>query len=135
MAYATFSEFTAAGLPPAAVSGIPQSAVDACLAQASGVADSYLRKRYTLPLTAPYDAALVRCVIDVAVYLVMRRRGIQPESATDVAIRMGYQDALAWLGLVATGEVEIASGPTVGDPQVASRAELGWAEWATGEEL
>ncbi len=135
MSYATFPEFTAAGLPPAAVSGIPQSAVEACLAQASGVADSYLRKRYTLPLTAPYDVALVRCVIDVAVYLVMRRRGIQPESATDVVIRMGYQDALAWLGLVATGEVEINNGPTIGDPQVASREELGWADWATGEEL
>lgn len=136
--YATFAEFTAAGLPPAAVSGIPQAAVEACLVQASGVADSYLRKRYALPLVAPYDSALVRCVIDITVYLVMRRRGIQPESATDVAIRMGYTDALAWLGLVAVGEVEIATaptgvGPTLGDPLVASRDELGWSEWATGE--
>lgn len=138
MLIATYADFIAAGLPPAAVSGISQTVVEACLAQAAGVAISYLRKRYVTPLVAPFDDVLVRATIDIAAYYVIRRRGYSPESSPDAAIRQAYQDALDWLSKVSTGDVEIATapddaGPTLGDPLVSSRDELGWTEWATGE--
>ena len=52
MAYAERTHLAQWGLPSTALSAIPTGTQDAALASASAKADSYLRARYALPLSA-----------------------------------------------------------------------------------
>lgn len=69
------------------------------LADADAIADTYIGRRYTLPL-ASTPAALVTAAAQLAFYYLHRDR------PTDEA-RRDYEDALAWLKDVAAGRAEL----------------------------
>jgi phage gp36-like protein len=80
---------------------IDTSAVDRILADASGLIDSYLAQRYTLPLTVVPDI-IKRLSIDIAVYWLAIDGG---GAATDDK-RQRYEDAVDWLKMVANGKID-----------------------------
>lgn len=73
--------------------------LEEALKDASGVMDSYLARRYTLPL-ATIPAVLVECCADLAIYRLMRLRPLG--SLEDAKERS--EAALAWLKDLASGK-------------------------------
>lgn len=103
--YATLEEFADGGLPPAALEDVGSDIRTDAIEKASGLADSYLAKRFTLPLTSWGDA-LTRAVIDIAACDLLMRRGFNPSSGSDQAILDRCNGALDWLKDVAKGNVD-----------------------------
>lgn len=106
----------------------------ACV-RASGLADSYLAKRLVLPLVSWGDD-LRSMVSDIARWRALKDRGFDPSNVGDGTIIQAKKDAMAWLALVSTGEVELVgatdSSPTVEEasPLVESDTPAGW-QWST----
>lgn len=73
---------------------------------ASGEADSYIRKRYRLPLIS-WGQDLRSAVRRMARYYALGERGFDPTKPADQAIVGQYRDAIAWLKQVGTGEAEL----------------------------
>ena len=104
MAYATPSDLARLGVAAAALSDVPVPDQEAALDAASRLADSYLARRYRLPLVSWGDD-LKRAVALIAAYDLIAVRGFAPEGA-DEHLRLRYEDAIRWLEQVAKGEVE-----------------------------
>ena len=104
MTYASQDDLFRLGLPEGALRGVSPSTIEEALEAASRLADSYLRARYTLPLTA-WDGALSRAVAAIAAYDLMAVRGYDPARGADEVLRLRYEDAIRWLERVAAGEV------------------------------
>lgn len=129
-AYATLNDLENAGLPPGAISGLDNIVQSSALERASRIADTYLRDRYKLPLTAPYDPALVDAVVQIACWQLMRRRGFDPNTAGDAVIRMGYEDAIGLLKRIANGQALLdvsQASPGYDEPQVITSPSRGYA--------
>lgn len=99
-------------------------AIGEALADASGVMDSYLARRYSLPLSAS-AAVLVDCCADLALYRLMRLR---PASATEDA-KERADAAMDWLKDVGSGraviqELEAPASMPGGSVQVSSSRRL-----------
>jgi phage gp36-like protein len=110
-------------------SSVDVSAVDEALANASSTVDSYLRKRYGLPLVT-FGSDVRDAVAALAAYQLLTDRGFNPESAADKAIRTRYLDKVEWLEKVREGHVEIEgdeiskAAPIVVSQDVTSRSRL-----------
>lgn len=130
-AYATRAELASLGLPASALSSVVAADQDAHLLAASERADGYLRTRYTLPLVEPIPSDLKDAVVGIACYTLMMRRGYNPESGADAAIRVRYEDAIAWLQRVGDGRISpsiIDTTPAVSEAGVFvhTSAKRGW---------
>lgn len=75
--------------------------IELALESASSEANSYLSGRYAVPIETP-PLVLVRVVVDIAVY----RMAYTTTSLTE-EMRKRFEDAVAWLKLVAKGDVEV----------------------------
>lgn len=100
--YATTTDLDTHGI--AALSNIGAVEQQAALDAASALADSYLTDRITTPITTP-SQDLILAVCSVATWNLLCRRGFNPESSADSAVRMRYEDAVRWLEKVAGGSV------------------------------
>lgn len=76
--------------------------LDQALTDASAEIDAYLEGRFALPLTDP-PAVLNRLACDIAMY---RLQSLRPLHDIDEA-RTRYEDALAFLGQVAKGDITL----------------------------
>jgi phage gp36-like protein len=133
MAYATTADLETFGVPPGVLSSVDPATQEAALAQASAFADKYLRDQYTLPLSAPYDPALVDIVVRVACWRLMSRRGFSPQSGTDTAFRINYEDAVTELTAIANGRQRLAvvqAAPEYEEPMVLTSPPRGYTEYA-----
>ena len=99
---------------------------------ASDLADGYLARQLTLPLSEWGDD-LRRHVCAIAAYDLMTQRGYNPEGG-DSNLRLRYEDAVRWLERVASGTVRPAvtdSTPTSSTampsgPVVRTSSKRGW---------
>lgn len=107
MAYASRTDLTTHGLSSAAIGSISTTAQDAALDAASRVADSYLRARYTTPVTG-YGVDLTRAVCSIAAWDLLSVRGFDPQRGGDEAVRLRAEDALRWLRDVSAGKAHLA---------------------------
>jgi phage gp36-like protein len=105
-AYLTAAEFSDQSIPNDALNGFPSDRISTALVWASGVADSYLRKRYTLPLIS-HGEDLKAAVADIAAYRLLRRRGFRPGSDSNDIIGEAYGAAIEWLREIRDGKAEI----------------------------
>lgn len=80
--------------------------LNAALVTASRLADSYLKTRYTVPLTA-WDDDLSRAVCDVAAYDIAGSKAHGVDGGKTL-IRVRYDDAIRWLKDVSSGEASLA---------------------------
>src|SRR5688500_7132985 len=104
--YATEAELFDLGVPSDAFASLPSAVLVSALVWASSVANSYLKKRYELPLLS-YGEDLRSAVVDIAKWRLIKRRGFNPNSGQDAVIADAYKDAIAWLGLIARGDCEL----------------------------
>jgi phage gp36-like protein len=101
------------------------------LVKASGIALSYIGKRYGLPLTS-WGSDVVGAVVAIAALGLFRLRGMNPENPADQLVVKAYDDAIAWLRDVAAGKAEpvgiVDSTPATIEegPLVASDDPVGW---------
>lgn len=102
--YAESADLYALGLPSAALADVPSENVTAALVAASGDADGYLSKRYTLPITEWGDD-LTRRVAHIAAFDLLVTRGSRPGDGLDLIVKRN-DDAIAWLRDVSRGIVE-----------------------------
>ena len=131
--YATESEFSDLGLPTEATKNMTSGQINAALKVASRFADSYLAKRYTVPLET-YGEDIKRCVIDIAQFDIMARRGFRPGSGADEIIIKRRDDAVDWLRQVAKKLVEptgiTETRPEIATPIVTTDRRVNW-DWQT----
>ena len=99
--YAQVQDLTTYGLPATALQSpnLPVQVQNAALSDASDIADSYLRGRYSLPLIA-WGSELTQAVCRIAAYNLLSVRGYNPGASADVNIRDRYVDAIDWLNKV-----------------------------------
>ena len=98
--------------------------LDAAIAKADGICDSYLRNRYDTPLTEIPDALNV-CAIDLAIYYLYRRRRL--EFNTPESVREDYDDAMAWLKDLSNKLVELG----IDEPAASSKDSHAYASYGT----
>ncbi|WP_374631810.1 gp436 family protein [Ferrovibrio sp.] len=80
---------------------LDEAIVSAVLADASSIADGYLRTRYSLPLMEPYPRELTSQVCAIARYLLW-------QDAASERVETDRDNAMAWLRDVAAGKVNLA---------------------------
>ena len=95
MAYASADNLKLTGMPAVALAKVDAAALPEALEQASELIDSYIRGRYTLPLSN-WGGDLRRACIVVAVYDLLSLRGYTPAGEDD-NVRLRYLDVLKWL--------------------------------------
>jgi phage gp36-like protein len=101
--YATPTDLTTLSVSAGALTGFTNADIQASIDVASQICDGYLNDQFTLPLTT-WGMDLRIHVCNMAVYLLLSRRGFNPTS-TDTTIRDRYDDALSWLTDVARGRI------------------------------
>lgn len=121
MAYATRTDLTRFGLPSGALAGVADATQDAALEAASDVADSYMRSRYTLPLSG-YGDDLKRAVCAVAAWDLLTTRGYDPNAGGDEAVKLRHDAAMKWLADVSAGRAHVSGGNTTPAPTRHARA-------------
>lgn len=80
-----------------------KNSLDKALEDASSEIDSYLAVLYTVPVS-PVTGIMQRFCIDIAIYVASSNAGSVTEEK-----RKRYEDAIAWLRMVAAGKIEIPS--------------------------
>lgn len=106
--YATIEEL-AAYAPAPALAGLDDDARNGFLISASAFADGFLAAQYKLPLVRDtcgcYPPDLVRAVCLVATYDLVASVGYSPTPYANAVFRDGYEEAVAWLESVQSGDV------------------------------
>lgn len=114
--YASTTDLVTMSIASTAIASVATASQQAVLDAASIEADGYLAAQYHLPITA-WGADLKQHVCDIAAYRLMCLRGYSPGGSDDI-FRERYDDAIAWLKLVAQGTV---SPPNIVDSTPAVR--------------
>lgn len=126
MARATLADLYALGLPEASLANVPLADQLNALDAASGVVDTYLRSKHTLPLVAPYPREIIRAECVLAAWDLVTTKGHNP-IGFDESLERRWEAAMAWLKDLAAGRAHLAPGadstPTVreGAPRVESQ--------------
>jgi phage gp36-like protein len=87
--------------------------VSEAIARADAEIDAYLAVRYQVPLS-PAPERVKALSVDLALYYLYSRRGVAPEVR-----RRGYEDAVAFLKMVATGQALIEDAETAASQESA----------------
>ena len=130
--YVLVSEIATYGGNTDAIASISSGDQQSALDTASGIADSYLRGRYRLPLQTWDDAALKTAVVAIAFSNMMRTRGFNPQAGTDTNIIDARLEAIAWLVRVEKQEVHpnvtpaADQSPGYDAPRVLTTPKRGW---------
>jgi phage gp36-like protein len=139
-AYCSQTELSQWGVSSGALTGITPDELNAAIAGASDLIDSYLRGKFTLPLTAWGDDISRACAI-LACYDGLSVRGYNPGDPGDDQLQKRYDQVIAWLKGISSGTITpnatgSASGDTAGVPssraKVTSNSLRGWYESAGG---
>ena len=134
MAYATRTDLYRLGIRSEALAGVATADQDAALEAASDLADSYMRSRYTLPLTG-YGDDLKGAVCKLAAYELLATRGYDPNAGGDESLQKRHDAAMKWLSDVSAGRAHVSGGNTTptatrharaSSPRVDSDRTRGW---------
>lgn len=128
--YATIAELYVYGAPSVAFGGISVDVLTNALASASALVDSYIRSRYTPPLTV-WGSDVKMAVCKIAAYDALSVRGYNPAAGSDPNILERHNAALSWLRGVSRGEIHLEVTPALatasqGSAVVSSSRRRGW---------
>ena len=84
--------------------------VEAVIESASALIDGYCQSRYPVPIS-PVPDVVTRICVDLAIYDLHVRRGLDPDSA-DGAIAQNRKDAIGFLRDVSRGVAALPTGTT-----------------------
>lgn len=85
---------------------IDSSVVDKAIADADSLIDSYLRGRYTVPLSTPIDSAVSKASQRLTLYFLVENRALNVGIGEDFKER-NYNDVVRWLRDVAGGKTSV----------------------------
>lgn len=128
-AYATSDDLARLALPSRVLEQFTEEEMAAQLQAASARADSYLRSRFELPITAWGDD-LRQAVCAIAAFGLMGVRGFNPEG--DPTLQENSRAAIRWLEQVGAGKAtpaemqDSSGGAAPMAPLVLSRPLRGW---------
>jgi phage gp36-like protein len=111
-AYCGLADLKSVRINPGFFTGDLSPTDDACaqaLNDAKGMIDSKIAvsSAITLPLSEPYDPNLVKANAVLAIWDLMSVRGFNPDSSTDKAVRMRYDDAMKWLTAISENRAKL----------------------------
>jgi len=121
------------GINPIALDDVDTPTQTTACQQASELADSYMRGRYALPLSSWGQDIKFR-VAQIAVWMLLKARGVNPDAGADSYWQTEYQDAIRWFEGVqrqsvhpdVTPAVAQPGDPTYDLPQVRTSPQRGW---------
>lgn len=114
--YAVLDDVGRHALPLHTLTSVSAEDKAAALLGATDEAESYLAKAPSIDLPlATWSEALTMHVARIAAYGIMLRRGFQPEGVDQLIVKM-RDDAIAWLKMVAAGDVEVVPPDPDPDP-------------------
>lgn len=85
---------------------INEGKVNNSIEEAEGEIDAYCQGRYTLPFN-PVPKVIKKIAVDLAVYTLFARRGINPDANADQVVIQQRKDAIKFLENLAKGLVNI----------------------------
>lgn len=103
------------GILPEAVAAAP---VEQAIADADALIDSYLRKRYALPL-----ATVPRVITNHSCALARYELSVGGDREPAEQVRNGRKDAIAWLSALASGSVSLEGAAAVSATSAAQTAD------------
>lgn len=111
--YAVVTDLTLYGAPAGAFAATTPEQQAAAINAANALADDYLGRRFTLPLSQ-WGPDLVRAVAVIATYDLIVVRGSNPESPGNADLHARWQAAIDWLKGIAEGDIspELMKGAT-----------------------
>jgi phage gp36-like protein len=139
--YAQTSDLYSLSVFSAALNTISSADQNAALLAASERLDSYLRQKFSLPLLL-WGQDVKQWVCDVAAFMLLSKRGFNPQNAGDALIVKRYDDQIAWAKGVARGEivpdvVDSSPGAQAGSPideaTVITSPQRGWSQRGSGQ--
>ncbi len=136
--YATLAQFRLLAPSAQAFTNTADAVINAALSRRSRWLDGYLIRKFVLPLVS-WEDDLTGFVIDASAYDIMIVRGFNPDSPSDVALRMRFEDANQWaksIPLATTPMVVDSSGGTTPgvnntSPTVTSATQRGYSSRPT----
>lgn len=103
---------------PGALDGPPNAArIETALAETSALIDSYLRRRYLVPLVAPIPVEIVRAACILARYDLAHGEQKDPTEQ----MRLARKEVITWLEQLATGDVQLDGAPLSGGSGAGAR--------------
>jgi len=129
----------ATGINPIALQDVALSLQLSACAQASEIADSYMRGRYALPLQTWGGDVRFRTA-QIAVWMLLKARGVNPSAGADEYWQTEYNDAIRWFEGIqrqavhpdVTPAVAQPGDPTHDLPQVRTDQSRGWQQFSPG---
>jgi phage gp36-like protein len=97
--YATEAELYVYGAPQKAFGQLTNGQILGALESASRDVDTYLRGRFSLPLSA-WDSSITESTCRIAAYNLLSIRGYNPASGSDVNVKDRYDQTMSWLNKV-----------------------------------
>lgn len=92
--YATQADRNLYGVPSTALGALTSQQVDAALARASAVMDTFFGGRYAMPL-ASWDVSVTSCCVYLADYYLLSSRGFNPAAGADANVLARYEEMFA----------------------------------------
>lgn len=89
---------------------VDESKVNEAIEEAVGEIDAYAQNRYTLPFN-PVPKIIKKLTIDLAIYSLFARRGLNADNNEDQVIIQQRKDAIKFLENLARGLVTIGPAP------------------------
>jgi hypothetical protein len=89
--YATITDLQNYGLVGTAFGQLSTVQIQAQLDAASAWANSKMAARYSLPLLAPFDISIVKAVVDIAAFELLKLRGFDPQNPGDAAAYAAWE--------------------------------------------
>lgn len=103
---------------PGQLDGPPDTAlIDAALVENSALIDTYLRRRYLVPLVAPFPVEIVRATRVLARYDLAQGEQKNPTEQ----MRLDRKEVLAWLEQLAAGNAQLDGVPLAGGAGAGAR--------------
>lgn len=131
--YCQPNDLTSVGVNPLALQDVTLAEQQAACATASAMLDDYFGGRYQLPLLAWPPSVTYRAA-QIAVYLLLKARGMNPDAGADKQLKEMYDEAIAWAQSVqrqathpqVTPSLASPGNPTYDLPQVQTSQQRGW---------
>jgi len=105
VAYATETDLTNTGLSAQIVGQLTTAQVTAYLAESSSVVDSYLRGRYSVPLTTVPES-IRKATVNLAACDILQTLGYKPEEY-DAGYKARCEKTLEWLKDISAGRASL----------------------------
>jgi phage gp36-like protein len=124
--YATLADVYNSGLPLVAFGPVTVPQAQGMVDEANATIDSYIGAKFTLPLTS-WGPDLRRASVVLARFAIISVRGFDPQDEGDKVFKQTYDDTVAWLKLIAKGEVT----PVVSDSAAGGKGGAGANNFTT----